>query len=248
MQIVGSLIWIQILRPDILFAVLYLSWFTYKPRQHHLSMAYYCIGYLYTTMDLPLVLGGTSPLTLFGWTDASLGTGPRRRSVLGNISALGPNSGAIQAKATTSTATCLSSFEAELDGLTTMLKTLMRLRHILRELLPDFPTQSHIFSDNEALVNFINSDTPFAKGVRHVEMRQYFTRDNLLKGEFKLQHIKGTEIPADKLTKLGNVTEHQQFTRQILGLTLLDSTDPPVPPEALPNLGSISPILAKISN
>jgi hypothetical protein len=46
-------------------------------------------------MDLPLVLGGTSPLTLCGWTDASLGTGPRRRSVLGNISALGPNSGAI---------------------------------------------------------------------------------------------------------------------------------------------------------
>jgi hypothetical protein len=109
---------------DILFAVLCLSWFTYKPRQHHLSMAYYCIGYLYTTMDLPLVLGGTSPLTLFGWTDASLGTGPRRRSVLGNISTLGPNSGAIQAKATTSTATCLSSFEAKLDGLTTMLKTL----------------------------------------------------------------------------------------------------------------------------
>jgi hypothetical protein len=215
MQIVGSLIWIQILRPDILVAVLYLSWFTYKPRQHHLSMAYYCIGYLFTTMDLPLVLGGTSPLSLFGWTDASLGTGPRRRSVLGNISALGPQSGAIQAKATTSTSTCLSSFEAELDGLTTMLKTLLRLRHIFRELLLDFPTQSQIFSDNEALVNFINSYTPFAKGVRHVEMRQYFTRDTF-KGEFKLGHnIKGTKIPADKLTKLGNVTEHQQFTRQI---------------------------------
>jgi hypothetical protein len=76
-------------------------------------------------------------------------------------------------------------------------------------------------------------------------MRQYFTRDTLLKGEFKLEHIKGTEIPADKLTKLGNVTEHQQFTRQILGLSLLDSTDPPVPPEALPNLGSISPNLAE---
>ena len=119
-------------------------------------------------MDLPLVLGGTSPLTLFGWTDASLGTGPRRRSVLGNISVFGPNSGAVQAKA--------------------------------------------------------------------------------LKGEFKLEHIKGTEIPAGKLTKLGNVTEHQQFTRQTLGLTLLDSTDPPVPPAALPNLGSISPNLAEISN
>ena len=60
-------------------------------------MAYYCIGYLYASMDLPLVLGGTSPLTLFGWTDASLGTVPRRRSVLGSISAPGPTSVAIQA-------------------------------------------------------------------------------------------------------------------------------------------------------
>ena len=197
MQIVGSLIWIQIFHPDILFAVQYLScWFTYKPRQYHLSMAFCCIGYLFTTMDLPLVLGGTSPLSLFGWTDASLGTGPCCRSVLGNISDLGPTSGAIQAKATTSTSTCVSSFEAELDGFTTMLKTLLRLRHIRREL----PTQSHIYSDNEALDNFINSDTPFAKGLRHVEMRQYFTRDTLLKGQFKLEHIKGTEIPADKLT------------------------------------------------
>jgi hypothetical protein len=197
------------------------------------------------TIDLPLVLGGTSPLSLFGWTDASLGTGPRRRSLLGNISALGPQSGTIQAKATTPTSTCLSSFEAELDGLTTMLKTLLRLRHIFRELLLDFPTQSQIFSDNEALVNFINSYTPFAKGVRHVEMRQYFTRDTF-KGEFKLGHnIKGTKIPADKLTKLGNVTEHQQFTRQIISLSLLDSTDPHVPPEALPNLGSIYPNLAE---
>jgi hypothetical protein len=245
MQIVGSLIWIQVLRPDIIFAVLYLSWFTHKPRHHHILMAYYCIGYLHTTIDLPLVLGGTSPISLTGWTDASLGTGPRRRSVLGHITALGPDSGAIQAKATTSTSTCLSSFEAELDGLTTMLKTLMRLRHVLRELLPDFPTQGQIYSDNEALVNFINSDIPFAKGVRHVEMRQYFTRDTLLKGEYKLQHIKGTDIPADKLTKLGNVTEHQQFTRQILGLSLLDSTVAPEPSDPLPKLGSISPNLAQ---
>ncbi len=71
----------------------------------------------------------------------------------------------------------------------------MRLHHILHELLPDFPTQSHIY---EALFHFINSDTPFAKGVQYVETRQYFTRDTLLKGEFKQEHIKGTEISADR--------------------------------------------------
>ena len=223
MQLVGVFIWIQGVRPDVLFAVLYLSWFTQKPRQHHLNMAYYCLGYLYTTQDLPLVLGGTSPVSIRSNTDASLATGPRRRSILGSMVALGLDSGAVHAKATTSGSTCLSSFEAELDGLTTILKSVIRIRHILQELLPDFTAKGIIFSDNEALVNFVNGDGPMAKGVRHIEIRQWFTRDTIQKGQFELIHMPGKEIPADKLTKLGNISEHAQFRSQILGLSLLPS-------------------------
>ena len=221
MQLVGVFIWIQGVRPDVLFAVLYLSWFTQKPRQHHLNMAYYVLGYLYTTQNIPLVLGGTSPVSIRSNTDASLATGPRRRSILGSMVALGLDSGAVHAKATTSGSTCLSSFEAELDGLTTILKSVIRIRHILQELLPEFTAKGIIFSDNEALVNFVNGDGPMAKGVRHIEIRQWFTRDTIQKGQFELIHMPGKEIPADKLTKLGNVSEHEQFRSQILGLSLL---------------------------
>ena len=221
MQIVGCLIWLEVIRPDIIFVVLYLSWFTHKPRQHHMNMAMYCLGYLHTTIDLPLVLGGQSPLQLHGWADASLGTGPRRRSVIGEIAALGPSSGAVHAKATTSTSTCTSSFEAELDALTTILKTLLRLRNILKDLLPEFSNQGKIYSDNKALVDFVNTEQSMVKGVRHVEMRFWFTRDTLLKGQFVLNHISGDQMPADHLTKLGNIQEHRNFTQQILGLPLL---------------------------
>jgi hypothetical protein len=137
--------------------------------------------------------------------------------------ALGLDSGAVHAKATTSGSTCLSSFEAELDGLTTILKSVIRIRHILQELLPDFTTKGIINSDNEALVNFVNGDGPMAKGVRHIEIRQWFTRDTIQKGQFELIHMPGNEIPADKLTKLGNISEHAQFRSQILGLSLLPS-------------------------
>jgi hypothetical protein len=61
-----------------------------------------------------------------------------------------------------------------------------------------------------------------AKGVRHIEIRQWFTsNDTIQKGQFELIHMPGKEIPADKLTKLGNVSEHEQFRSQILGLSLL---------------------------
>lgn len=46
MSIVGSLLWIQGVRMDIIFAVLYLTWNAKSPTQHHLDMAYYVIGYL----------------------------------------------------------------------------------------------------------------------------------------------------------------------------------------------------------
>ena len=212
MQIVGVLIWIQGIRPDILFATLYLSWFTQKSLQHHLNMAYYCLGYLSTTKELPLVLGGTSPISILSTTDASLATRPRRRSILGSMVALGLKSGAVYAKAITSGSTCLSSFEAESDGLTTLLKSV----------IPDFTTKGTIYySDNEALVNFVNGDDPMAKGVRHIEICQWLTRDTIQKGQFELIHMPGVDIPADKLTKLGNISEHAQFRSQILGLSLL---------------------------
>jgi uncharacterized membrane protein YkvA (DUF1232 family) len=48
MGIVGRLIWISGIRFDFSFAVLYLSWHTKSPRQHHLTMAKYLAAYLFS--------------------------------------------------------------------------------------------------------------------------------------------------------------------------------------------------------
>ena len=92
----------------------------------------------------------------------------------------------------------------------------------MQELLPDFTAKGIIFSDNEALVNIVDGDGPMAKGVRHIEIHQWFTRDTIQKGQFQLtHHMPGKDISANKLTKLGNVSEHEQFRSQLLGLSLL---------------------------
>jgi len=36
-----------------------------------------------------------------------------------------------------------------------------------------------------------------------------------------MDHMAGDIIPTDKLTKLGNVSQHRQFRETILGLSLL---------------------------
>ena len=225
MSIVGCLIWIQGVRMDIIFAVLYLSWFTKKPRKHHLAMAEYCIGYLYNTKEYPLVLGGASEIRITGYTDASLATGPNSRSITGQIIKLNENAGAIHAKAKAGHQVLLSSFEAELDGTSNMMKSISRVSNAFDEMelskIISVLRPNLAYSDNEAMLKFVRGEG-VAKGVRHMEMRMWYVRDEYAKGNTALDWMQGGSIPTDKLTKLGTAEEHQVFCRNILGHNLLD--------------------------
>eukprot|EP01041_Mallomonas_annulata_P017748 gene17748-36355_t len=112
MAIVGALIWISGLRLDILFFTMYLVWYTQKPRQHHLNIAHYVLNYLFHSSSLSLVLGGGPTIAIHGYSDASVGTGPKGRSIVSNLVKLSPKAGAITAKVTANQSVVTSSFEA----------------------------------------------------------------------------------------------------------------------------------------
>jgi hypothetical protein len=219
MGIVGCLIWIQGIRLDIIFAVLYLSWFTKCPRQHHMDMAEYTVGYLHTTKDMPLVLGGEDDIEPIVDADASHGTGPNSRSISGELTRLNEKSGAISAKSKAQASVKLSSFESELDNTTTNIKTANRVSNILKEITID-SKPARIRQDNEAMINFVKGNSG-VRGARHMELRMYYTQEEYQKGRVNIEHRSGKVLTADKLTKLGNVEEHRKFTADIQGLTLL---------------------------
>ena len=226
MSIVSCLIWIQGVRMDIIFAVLYLSWYTKKPRKHHLIMAEYCIGYLYTTMEHPLVLDGPSEIRITGYTDASLTTGPNSRSITGQIIKLNDQSGAIYAKTKAGHQVLLSSFEGKLDSATNMIKNIARVSNVSNtadEMQIQVTKHSLAYTDNDTMMKFVKGKG-VAKGVRHKEMRMWYVRDEYSKGGVTLHHMNGVKIPTDKLTKLGTAEEHRVFRTSILGHDLLDAT------------------------
>ena len=78
-----------------------------------------------------------------------------------------------------------------------------------------------MWSDNKAMVNFIHGEG-VAKGVRHMELRMWYVRERYKEGNVVVDWMTGEEIPADKLTKLGTRETHEKFTRDVLGLSLLD--------------------------
>ena len=227
MGIVGSLIWISGVRHDILFATSYLSWFTQAPRVHHLHMAYHVVAFLDTTIEIPLVLGGPTPIRPVCYTDSSLGTGPKRRSISGCLVKLHPASGAIFATAKATVGNRLSTFESELDAAATGFKELAYLRNFLEALhydAFDASTPFDLFADNRAMIDFVVGDAT-ATNSRYMDIRLFYIRENYLKQRSRLQYMAGTAIPANLLTKLGNADDHMAFMQAALGLSLLDTLD-----------------------
>jgi hypothetical protein len=220
MVIVGGLIWISGLRFDILFSTMYLAWSTKQPRKHHLKMARHVLTYLYNTKDTPLVLGGCADLEVVTYTDASLGTAPRGRSVVANLTKLCTQAGAVSAHTKATDVVFMSSFEAELDGVSKGLKSSLRVRNVIHELRQTLKGIPQLWSDNASMVKFVQGEG-VAKGVRHMELRMWWVRERYKQGNVLVEWMKGADIPADKLTKLGTREEHDVFTRNVMGLGLV---------------------------
>jgi hypothetical protein len=137
LRVVGSLIWISGVRPDILFATMYLSWSTKNPLLHHKRMSEHLVQYLFNTQSMPMVVGGKFPsegIEVEVYTDASLGTAPNGKSVVAHLVKVQHDSASIITKAKATTNVYLSSFESELDGYINATKSLQRMKNILEEL------------------------------------------------------------------------------------------------------------------
>ena len=232
--LVGSLVWISGVRMDILFATMYLAWSTKQPRIHHLKMGKAVLSYLYHTKDIPLVIGGdttTGNCELIGYSDASLGTGPKGRSIKAHMFKLGSQCGAVTAKCSTTTSVYTSSFEAELDGVTSCMKTASRLMNILNEIgIADYGNVATMYSDNMAMIEFVKGRS-MAKGIRHVQLRMFYIREKYAEGKINLEYMSGETIPVDQLTKIGSKEKFLKFRDNILGLQLWCKRDTDVAPE-----------------
>ena len=224
LSIVGGINWISGVRMDVDFSLLYLAWNTQSPLQHHLNQAYHLLNYLYTTRSIPLVLGGSANINITAYSDCSLGTGPKGRSIVGLAMKLHPNSGAISAQSKSTQCVVLNVFEGELDGIAKGIQAVNRVANTLTEFHIPITTTPILYGDNMAVVDFVHGRGS-AKGVRHMALRLWYCREQTLMQQVDIDHMDGDKIVADKLTKLGSVEDHNTFTIDILGLALLGITD-----------------------
>ena len=137
-------------------------------------------------------------LQVITYTDASLGTAPKGRSVVANLTKLNPDAGAVSASTKATTIVFTSSFEPELDGVTRGLKANSRIVNIMKELRQKLSELPRLWSDDEAVVNFVRGEG-VAKGVRHMELRMWYVRERYKDGSVLIDWMEGEQVPSDKI-------------------------------------------------
>jgi hypothetical protein len=234
LTLVGGHLWQLGVRWDVLYAVLYLSWQTHKPRHHHMKVAVRLVMYMYDTRETnKLVLGGKDDIKIITYTDMSLNTGPNGKSVIGYGTRLGEMAGLVCGKCKATVDVVLSSFEGELEGvdyggvnnnrvatnymisgLTEAFKQAAGIQNILMELNQE-PMERQIYSDNEAMVKFVNGEAQ-GKGMKHASLRLWYMRQQVDRG-YKLDWMSGKQILANPMTKAVHREEQEKHVWDVMG-------------------------------
>jgi len=72
LEAVRSIMYVAIgTRPNITYAVQHLSYFSVNLGQAHWTTVQWVLSYLYSTKEMRLVLSGSDPITLTGWSDSN---------------------------------------------------------------------------------------------------------------------------------------------------------------------------------
>jgi len=202
-------------RPDIAYAVSKLSSYLDCYRSDHWDAAIRVLRYLKGTRTLGLVLGGSNPINLIGYSDSDYANCVETsRSVAGYCFNLG--SGMISWRSRKGQTVADSTCYAEYMALHEAAREAMFLRELLGELKFKSLTPTPVFCDNRATI-ILSEDHVGHPRVKHIHVKYHYIQDQVQDGLLVAKQIRSEDNTADIFTKpLGRVDF--QRLRGYLGL------------------------------
>lgn len=198
-QLIGSLIYLTITRPDICFAVNSLAQFMQSPKMSHWVACKRILRYLKGTQHWGILYAGDK-LNLHGFSDSDYAADlVSRKSISGNAFFLG--NGAISWCSKKQNTVSLSSTEAEYKALTTSACEAIWLKRCLQELgFYGSCDPTPIFCDNTSAESLAKNPILHQR-TKHIEVREHFIREKVHDGDIVLHHCNTKENVADIFTK-----------------------------------------------
>ena len=146
-QLVGSLIYLIVTRPDLSFIVILISIFMSTPKVQHWKLAKRVLRYVKGTLDFGILYSKSKDPRLSGYTDSDwAGSIDDRKSTSGYVFSLG--TGVVTWTNKKQHAVTLSSTEAEYRGAVKGACETVWLRRILSNLQMQQTKPTHLFCDN----------------------------------------------------------------------------------------------------
>ena len=213
-SIIGSLFHIaNCSRPDLSFAVSYVSRFQTKPTNLELTAAKRVLQYLNATKDEGLYYekSDLNEFTIKVYVDASFAPNGGK-STSGWIVFLNKNP--ISWKTLKQTITAKSSAEAEYVALSQAISDALFIRSVLIEMGLDISKPIEVFEDNQAAIQMANNPV-FKSKIKQVNVHYHFIRDYVKLGIVNIVHVQSGDQIADMFTKSLNGPLFRHFKDKI---------------------------------
>ena len=205
-------------RPDIGLPVSVLSGRVRTPNKDDWRKLRRMVDYLKGSKDLHLKLKLDNGFSIAKWyIDASFATHEDFRSHTGGVLKMGNSGGGLINTSIRQKLNTRSSTEAELVGVDDCIsKVLWTSKFLKGQGLP--PTQNIILQDNKsAIILETKGNASAGKRMRHLDVRYFFVKDLVERGELSVEHCRTEMMLADFHTKPLQGKSFLKFRAAILG-------------------------------
>lgn len=201
-NLIGALLWIaRASRPDILFAVIYLSKFATCHDEQHFKVAKRILRYLITTVDKKLTFhrqAQAKDLSVKVYTDSDwAGDSSDRKSFSGSVVFL--NGCTVSWYCKKQSTVALSSVEAEYMALSDATRETLYARNLLTEFFT-VTEPIPLNMDNKGAGHIAENDIN-NKLTKHIDIRHHFVRQYIQQKVIELFYVPTTDNVSDIFTK-----------------------------------------------
>lgn len=211
--LIGSLMYIAVCtRPDIAYAVGYLSQFNESFTEIHWKAAKRVLRYLKGTLHLSLAFK-RSNLDVTAYADADWGSNHvDRKSYTGYVFKIGESIVSWESRKQKTVA--LSSTEAEYIALSDSCKEGLFIRAFLKEIVKKDVVLT-IYNDNQSAQKLCKNSIYHAR-TKHIDVRHHFIRQFVNNNIIVIKYLCTNDMLADILTKPLCKIKHNKFVKQLM--------------------------------
>jgi hypothetical protein len=197
-SMIGSLLHLTVMRPDIQFSVCLCARFQASPRTSHRQAVKRIFRYLRHTHDFGLWYSTSFSLALHGFSDVDFaGCLLDRKSTSGTCQFLGSSLVSWSSRKHSSVAQ--STTEAEYVSAASCCSQLLWITYTMSDFGEDY-THVPLQCDSTSAISVAKNPVLHSKTMR-IEVRFHFLRDNVEKGKIALIHVPTHDQLADNFTK-----------------------------------------------